>query len=150
MSPGVNGELTNRHGMRFVNARISEEELFFWGLRASSLEEQTTMPIRDKKEMGFSGENGQPSFDSLLSKLESIDHYEWFFNLACATTEITEQRIQFAIADFVRSIQSFDSRFDIGMQMVDSAHFPFPNYTTTENLGENIFTGYENSGTCNA
>ncbi|MFT5229854.1 MAG: cytochrome c peroxidase [Glaciecola sp.] len=103
-----------------------------------------------KKEMGFSGENGQPSFDSLLSKLESIDHYEWFFNLACATTEITEQRIQFAIADFVRSIQSFDSRFDIGMQMVDSAHFPFPNYTTTENLGENIFTGYENSGTCNA
>jgi cytochrome c peroxidase len=70
--------------------------------------------------------------------------------LAYATTEITEQRIQFAIAYFVRSIQSFDSRFDIGMQMVDSAPFPFPNYRTTENLGENIFTGYENSGTGNA
>ena len=61
-SQGVNGT-TGRHSMRLVNSRFSEEERFFWDERASSLEVQTTMPIQDHAEMGFSGTNGDPDLN---------------------------------------------------------------------------------------
>lgn len=56
-STGVNGT-TGRHSMRLINARFANESKFFWDERAASLEVQTTMPIKDHAEMGFSGANG--------------------------------------------------------------------------------------------
>jgi len=60
-SVGLNGGLTGRHSMRLVNSRFADEVRFFWDERASSLEDQTTQPIQDHVEMGFSGENGNTS-----------------------------------------------------------------------------------------
>lgn len=137
-SQGVNG-LTGRHSMRLVNARFSSEDSFFWDERAETLEEQTTQPLRDHIEMGFSGTNGDPTFDDLINYLQSIDYYNTLFEFAYGDSQITENRMQLALAQFIRSIQSFDSRFDEGLVQVTYVNEPFPNFTPQENSGKDLF-----------
>lgn len=137
-SAGING-VTGRHSMRLVNARFSDEVRFFWDERAIDLENQTTEPIQDHVEMGFSGENESPGIDSLINRLESIDYYPILFNEAFGNMEITEERISLALSQFVRSILSFDSPFDEGFMQVNGIGQPFPNYTPQENLGKQLF-----------
>jgi cytochrome c peroxidase len=139
LSVGFEGGLTGRHSMRLINARFGDEVQFFWDERASSLEEQTTLPIQDHVEMGFSGTNGNPDFDSLVRKLETISYYSPLFTAAFGDNTISEARIQFALAQFVRSIQSFDAKFDIGRNQVNNDIDPFPNYTASENNGKLLF-----------
>jgi len=138
VSTGVNG-VTDRHSMRLVNARFANETNFFWDERASSLEVQTTMPIQDHIEMGFSGENGDLSFDDLITKLEATDYYPELFNFAFGNEEISEAKIQLALAQFIRSIQSFDSKYDDGRLLADNDGQAFTNFTDNENLGKQLF-----------
>lgn len=138
VSDGVNGT-TGRHSMRLVNARFAIEQNFFWDERANSLEQQATMPIKDHIEMGFSGENRDLSFDDLINKLELTEYYPNLFDFAFGNDEISETRIQLALAQFVRSIQSFDSKYDIGRSQVPNNVTPFPNFTVQENNGKNLF-----------
>jgi len=137
-SNGVNGT-TARHSMRLVNIRFSEETKFFWNERALTLEMQTTMPVKDHGEMGFSGENGDASFDDLIVKLNGIGYYRELFKLVYGTEEITEQKIQLAMAQFIRSIQSFDSKYDAARAVAPGDGPPFPAFTMQENQGKNLF-----------
>jgi cytochrome c peroxidase len=137
-SSGAN-ELTGRHSMRLVNSRFSNEIKFFWDERAASLEIQTTMPIKDHGEMGFSGENGDLSFNDLISRLSSIGYYKELFDFVYGSEEISESKIQLALAQFIRSIQSFDSKYDTGRALVNNDNQDFPNFTAQENLGKNLF-----------
>lgn len=139
LSVGYEGGLTGRHTMRLVNTRFGTEMKFFWDERAANLETQTTMPIQDHVEMGFSGTNGQPSFDSLVNKLSAISYYQILFNFAYGSFQITEYRVQRALAQFIRSMQSFDSKFDIGRAQVPNLNVNFPNFTPLENQGKTIF-----------
>ncbi len=139
-STGVNG-LTTRHSMRLINARFGEENKFFWDERAASLEDQTTMPIKDHTEMGFSGEGGDPSFNDLLEKLQQTSYYPILFKFVYGTEDITEERMQLAMAQFIRSIQSFDSKYDQGRAQVNSDTVDFPNFTADENKGKELFMG---------
>ena len=138
-SNGINGGLTGRHTMRLVNARFGNEVKFFWDERAASLEAQTTQPIQNHVEMGFSGTNGDLDLDSLIRKLETISYYETLFTFVYGDADITETRIQQALAQFVRSIQSFDAKYDIGRAQVPNDAAPFPNFTQQENMGKNLF-----------
>lgn len=137
-SNGVNGT-TGRHSMRLVNTRFANEIKFFWDERAASLEIQTTMPIKDHAEMGFSGTNGDLSFDDLITRLEGIDYYKELFTFVYGNEEITESKMQNALAQFIRSIQSFDSKYDSGRALVTNDNQPFPNFTQNENTGKNLF-----------
>lgn len=137
-SSGANG-LTGRHSMRLVNSRFSNEIKFFWDERAASLEIQTTMPIKDHGEMGFSGENGDLSFNDLITRLSNIGYYKELFDFVYGSEEITENKIQLALAQFVRSIQSFDSKYDTGRALVNNDNQDFPNFTAQENLGKSLF-----------
>jgi len=147
-STGVNGT-TGRHSMRLVNARFADEDNFFWDERANTLEDQTTMPIQDHIEMGFSGEEGNDDIEGLCDKLEAIDYYNELFTFVYGDTEITEERMQLALAQFIRSIQSFDSRYDIGRAQVNNDNADFPNFTDQENLGKELFADrpdFDNNG----
>lgn len=146
LSKGLNGGLTGRHSMRLVNARFAAETKFFWDERAATLEDQTTRPIQDHVEMGFSGANGDPGLDSLIRRLESIEYYPELFTRAFGDPAITESRIQQALAQFVRSIQSFDSRYDAGRAQVPNDGAPFPNFTADENAGKQLFLNPPNQG----
>lgn len=137
-STGVNGT-TGRHSMRLINSRFASETKFFWNERALNLETQTTMPIKDHGEMGFSGENGDLSFDDLITKLSAIGYYKELFKFVYGTEEITEVKIQNALAQFIRSIQSFDSKYDIGRATAVNDAASFTNFTAEENQGKQLF-----------
>lgn len=137
-STGVNGT-TGRHSMRLVNSRFAAETKFFWDERALNLEMQTTMPIKDHGEMGFSGENGDLSFDDLITKLNNIGYYNELFKFVYGSEEVSEVKIQSALAQFIRSIQSFDSKYDTGRALAANDGQPFSNFTAQENQGKNLF-----------
>ncbi len=137
-STGVNGT-TGRHSMRLINVKFATETKFFWNERAINLETQTTMPIKDHGEMGFSGENGDMSFDDLITRLSGIGYYKELFKFVYGSEEITEAKIQSALAQFIRSIQSFDSKYDIGRALANNDGQPFSNFTDQENVGKNLF-----------
>jgi cytochrome c peroxidase len=138
-SLGVQDGRTGRHSMRLVNARFSNEVKFFWDERAATLEQQSTMPIQDHAEMGFSGENGRPNLAALLTKLSSIGYYKELFQFVYGDQNITEARMQECLSQFVRSIQSFDSKYDVGRAQVAQEQQGFPNFTQQENMGKNMF-----------
>ncbi len=148
-SVGQDGGLTGRHSMRLINARFSNEDRFFWDKRAATLEIQTTQPIQDHIEMGFSGTNGQPDLDSLIRKMGDLDYYESLFSLAFGDNTITEARMQQAMAQFVRSIQSFDSKYDVGRAATGNDNANFPNFTTSENNGKQLFMNSSRNGGAN-
>ena len=139
VSAGVEGGLTIRHSMRLINTRFANEAKFFWNERAASLNIQTTMPIVDHLEMGFSGENGRGSINTLIGKLSTINYYKELFKFTFGDSVITENRMQNALASFINSIQSFDSKYDIGRAQVNNDNQAFPNFTAQENQGKNLF-----------
>ena len=138
-SKGVAGGLTARHSMRLINSRYAVETKFFWDERAATLEIQTTKPIQDHAEMGFSGLSGRPALANLLTKLQAIGYYNELFKFVYGDITVTEARMQECLAQFVRSIQSFDSKFDAGRATVANDGQPFPNFTAQENLGKQLF-----------
>ncbi|PQJ30695.1 cytochrome-c peroxidase [Nonlabens arenilitoris] len=145
-STGVNG-MTGRHSMRLVNVGFQPSTNFFWNERVNSLENQVTQPIKDHAEMGFSGENGAPSFDDLLIKLSATDYYQVLFKHIYGDIAVTEERLQECLSQFVLSIQSFDSRYDDGLLATGNPGPGFPNYNMSENRGKFLFiTTPENGG----
>lgn len=141
-SRGVNGEIGSRNSMGLINARYYENGKFFWDERAASLEEQVLMPIEDHKEMGM-------NLSDLEVKLGQLDYYEVLFERAFGSKEVTSDRISKALAQFVRSIISVNSKFDRGLiasgQEGDLGTKPLPNFTDQENEGMDIFL---NRATC--
>lgn len=138
-SSGVLGGVTDRHAMRLINGRFAVETKFFWDERAATLEAQTTQPIAAHNEMGFSGQSGRDNFAALLTKLQAIGYYKELFTAVYGDATITEVRMQECLAQFIRSIQSFDSRYDSGRAVVANDRNNFPNFTTQENLGKDLF-----------
>ena len=142
---GVNG-LTSRRPMRLLNIRILRPIVgLFWDERAASLEDLVTQPIKDHIEMGYSGQGSDPDINDLILELEGVDYYNELFTFAFGDNEITEEKMAKALAQFVRSIESYDSRFDEGLTMVEGTPFNgnialnFPNFTSEENLGKTLF-----------
>lgn len=144
-SLGVNG-LTLRHSMRLINVGFQSETNFFWDERVNSLESQVTEPIRDHLEMGFSGEEGAPTFNDFLTKLSKIDYYKILFKEVYGDAVISEERLQESLSQFILSIQSFDSKFDEGMIATGDPGQPFPNYSVSENRGKFLFSTLPSNG----
>lgn len=139
VSNGVMGGVTNRHSMRLINTRFANEVKFFWDERAINLEDQTTKPIKEHTEMGFSGLDGRPDINVLITKLSALEYYKTLFLFVYGNTTITELKLQDCLSSFVRSIQSFDSKFDIGRASVNNDQAVFPNFTAQENFGKQLF-----------
>lgn len=137
-SIGVDGT-TGRHSMRLINSGFATEVRFFWDERAATLEEQSTQPIQDHIEMGFSGSDNDPDMDSLIRRMNSLEYYPMLFSEYYGDNEITENRMQLAISQFVRSIQSFDSKYDVGRSQIRNNNDDFPNFTDSENNGKTLF-----------
>lgn len=136
LSIGFEGQRTGRNSMGLSNARFYERGSFFWDERAASLEAQVLLPIQDHIEMGM-------DLDALENKLDEIEYYVPLLTNAFGDEEITSNRIALALAQFVRSIVSYESKFDAGLQLInndqDFDDEPFPNFTASENLGKALF-----------
>ena len=118
--------------MPLVNLRFEPSGRFFWDERAHSLEEQVLMPIQNKVEMG-------QDLQTLIEKLSGDKAYQKLFQNAFGDDEITKDRTAKALAQFVRSLVSYRSKFDEGLAQAGSLREEFPNFTRRENRGKNLF-----------
>ena len=144
-SQGFEGGLTPAHSMRLANANFYTGERMFWDKRAEDLEDQVRQPILNPVEMGFDDAHG--GLDSLIRKMNKLEYYPALFEETFGSSEITEENIRRAMAQFVRSIVSTNSKFDQGFAQVFNpalpgagAGQPFPNFTQQENRGKMLFT----------
>jgi cytochrome c peroxidase len=89
--------------------------------------------------MGYSGTGGRPDINGLISNLKTIDYYKLFFSFFYGNSFVTMSRLQHSLSHFIRSIQSFDSKFDIGQALFSNNNSNFPHFNTQENLGKALF-----------
>lgn len=146
VSTGVEGGQTGRHSMRLINTQYADETDFFWDERAPSHEAQESQPIQDHNEHGFSGQGGRPDLNDLIAKLEAVEVYNELFRFVFLDTDITEERLQLTLAQFVKSVHSFDARYDTGRAQVNNNNAAFPTFSADENAGKTLFMQAQNNG----
>ena len=138
-SAGFQGGRTPRHAMGLANARYYTRGRFFWDERAATLEAQVLQPIQDPIEMGM-------TLPQLTAKLGAVEFYGPLFTAAFGDPAITEGRISRALAQFVRAMVSYRSRFDLAFTN------GVPNFaaalTPAEVQGQQIFTGRGRCAQC--
>lgn len=127
-STGFVGGLTTRNSMGLSSARYYARGHFFWDERAATLEDQTLQPVQNAIEMGM-------TLTGLVARLENYSYYDELFTAAFGSPDVTTGRIARALAQFVRSIVSYQTKFDAGVAV------GFTNYTPIEALGQQIFNG---------
>jgi cytochrome c peroxidase len=133
-SVGFNGGEVSRNSMSLVNLRFYRRGRFFWDERADTLESQVLMPIENPIEMGH-------RLEDLIPQLQANAIYPPQFAAAFGDPTVTRERVAQSLAQFIRSIVSFGSRYDEGRSQVASVHEPFPNFTQQENHGKEQFFG---------
>lgn len=107
LSIGFVGGSTARHSMALTNARFYDRGRYFWDERAASLEAQVLQPIQDQVEMGM-------TLADLVPKLQATEYYPPLFQAAFGSPEVTADRISRALAQFVRAMVSYQSKYDSG------------------------------------
>jgi cytochrome c peroxidase len=133
-SRGVNGQSGSRNAPGIVNASYHPSGRFFWDERAPTLEAQVLLPIQDPKEMAA-------DLEEVVARLGGEYDYARLFTYAFGDPRVTVDRISRALAQFVRSLVSYRTKFDVGMAKVGSILEDFPNFTKQENEGKAIFLG---------
>ena len=132
LSVGFQGGFTGRNSMGLANAKFYNNGRFFWDERAATLEAQVLLPIQDAVEMGL-------TLNELETKLQNNDYYKVLFRRAFGDETITSQRVSLALAQFVRSMVSYESKYDVGLSQTNNPRANFQNLTASENLGKSLF-----------
>jgi len=127
-SKGHTGLSTRRNASHIVNQFYTRRQ--FWDLRANTLEDQVLMPLQDTVEMGM-------TLAQVNMRVEGLPYYPLLFEEAFGDSTITSDRIARAVAQFVRSIVSYRTRFDEGEAN------GFVDYTPMELAGKALFFSQE-------
>ena len=131
---------TTAHAMRLANARFNESGQYFWDRRAASLQAQVIEPIQNPVEMGFDAAHG--GLAAAIAKVSAAPFYARLFTLAFGDASVTQDRVQRALAQYVRSIVSVESRWDAAVTAAGGgAPFaqPMPGFTAEESRGQQLF-----------
>ena len=132
LSKGLHNELTTRNSPSLVNNRFYVRKHYFMDERAETLEDLILLPFTDPIEMDMSEE-------LLIARILEQPFYEDLFTDAFGDITITTERISKAVSQFIRSLSSFNSKYDIGRKQVNHPLNDFPNFTDEENLGKKLF-----------
>ncbi|NND61602.1 MAG: cytochrome-c peroxidase [Flavobacteriaceae bacterium] len=104
-SAGIDGTFGTRNSMPLFNLAWNYGEKFFWDGRASSLEEQIFEPVTNPIEMANTWPNAE-------SSLQANNEYPQLFEQAFGTSTIDSTLVTKAIAQFLRTLVSSNSKFD--------------------------------------
>lgn len=132
LSQGVAGRRTRRHSMSLANVRFNGSGKYFWDQRAPSLEAQMREAIMSQTEMAMPPE-------AVRQRINERRFYGPLFTDAFGDGEVTDERIDSALAQFVRSMVSAEARYDEGRAQVGGPLESFPNFSDQENRGKEIF-----------
>ena len=104
----------------------SNNDHFGWDLSRVTLESILAVPFEDENELGINAAD-------LVAKLNASTFYPELFENAFGPQEIHLDLIITALADFIKSMNTFNSKFDQG------AANNFSNFSTAELIGKDIF-----------
>jgi cytochrome c peroxidase len=125
LSSGFDGQKTTRNASAITNAVL--EKGLFWDMRSPNLEDLATRPVRNHVEMGIE------DMDKLALKLAKISYYAPLFEKAYGSGDINGERISKAVAQFLGSMVTYNSKFDQGKKN------NYANFNTEEKLGMDLF-----------
>lgn len=134
-SEGITGETGDRQAMAVINLAWDTE--FFWDGRANSLEAQALGPVTNPIELNA-------TWPDVVEKLQDHDEYPDLFNAAFETCEIDSMLVAKAIAQFERTLVSFESRYDKYFYLQEDV------LTESELNGFNLFMGDAECVHCHA
>lgn len=140
-STGFAGGLTGRNSMGLANAKYYQNMHFFWDERANTLEDQVLGPIQDAVEMGM-------TLEEVITRVEGEAHYAVLFERAFGNSDVSSDRISKALAQFVRSMVSYQAPYDEGRARVNNPRDNFPNFSAQQNLGKRLFFGEAGCARC--
>ncbi|MCF8275037.1 MAG: cytochrome-c peroxidase [Flavobacteriaceae bacterium] len=100
---GHDRQTGGRNSMTILNSGFAH--LLFWDGRATSLEDQARFPIGDPLEMN-------EKLNIAVDKISDIQGYKPLFKKAFGNDSISLKRIQYAIATFERTVNSYKTKFD--------------------------------------
>lgn len=104
VSIGVDGATGTRQSMALVN--MGWQQFFFWDGRVSTLEEQIFHPVLDPVEM-------DNTWAEIVTRLRQHDKYPQMFYKAFGAPGIDSVKASKAIAQFIRTMVSAESKFDL-------------------------------------
>jgi cytochrome c peroxidase len=102
-SLGTDGSVGRRQAMSIANMVFDMD--FFWDGRANSLERQASLPVIDHAEM-------RNTWHTVVARLGALPKYPPLFKKAFGSPGIDSMRVVQAIAQFERTLLSFESRWD--------------------------------------
>ncbi|MBT5403362.1 MAG: cytochrome-c peroxidase [Crocinitomicaceae bacterium] len=102
-SQGVTGAIGNRHAMVLQNLGYANN--YFWDGRSATLEDQILEPVVNPIEM-------DDSWPNVLAKLDADTMYQRMFYEAFGAIEFDSTHVAKAIAQFLRTLVSGNSRWD--------------------------------------
>ncbi len=103
-SEGIDGQLGTRNSMALIN--LGWNTSFFWDGRSKTLEEQIIEPVLNPIEM-------HTTWKKVVAKLNADVNYKNMFFKAFNTNEIDSISSAKAIAQFIRTLISGSSKFDV-------------------------------------
>jgi cytochrome c peroxidase len=133
-SVGFENKKTTRNSMALANVRYQGQ--YFWDERESKLEDMVLQPVKNHIEMGME------NIENLTQKLAKVEYYPALFEKAFGTREVTKERVGKALGQFLRSMQTSNSKYDQGVKT------NFSNLTYEENYGRDLFFKKLNCGAC--
>lgn len=121
--------IDNRNGFRSVPAlfNLIWQKDFMWDGGVNHLEVQPLTPITDPNEMG-------EDLGRLISRLNADKKYRSMFSDAFGEGEINSQKLFKALAQFMATMNSFNSKYDSVMRKIPGAQF-----TLEEGNGYRVF-----------
>lgn len=138
LSLGFGGEESLRNSIALGNVRFYYHDRgFFWDERAQSVEEQVRQTVANHLEMGM-------VFEELPAKLKQEEFYPILFSKAYGDSEITSDRIANALAQYVRSVLSYEAPFDKAATQTGGSSWLLINnemvgLSTQENAGRAVY-----------
>lgn len=122
-SEGFEGLETRRNSLMLTGGiEYYSVSRFFWDERAATVEEQIEMTLTDHIEMGA-------DLSTLPEEFKHSEVYRILFSKAYGNDETTSTRIISALADFVRTVNSTNSRFEAAYHTL----------STKEKSGERLY-----------
>jgi cytochrome c peroxidase len=135
-SAGINGQLTGRHSMGLSNVTYYASGKMFWDERAGSVEDQALQPIQNPGEMGS-------TLNQVVTKLSQTTFYPVLFQAAFGTPDITPDRIAKSMAQFERTMVTYNSKYDAYLNGQATL-------SPAESAGEALFNGTARCSACHS
>lgn len=133
-SVGITGAVGTRNSMALIN--LGWQKFFFWDGRAKTLEEQVLQPVPNPDEMHLNWKLAEV-------RLNNSDEYKNMFLKAFGKTKIDSTMVSKAIAQFLRTMISGKSKYDVMYKYENNLPFDAGDQAIYQSVTASEWAGYD-------